>query len=152
MKTWLHIVALCLTTPAIAAGEEVNLYTGTIQLPSGFRHVKGQGDDTYVGSLENAHANFAIQYDIGMSAGIRADPAEFSLTLGKHEKLLSFENGEIEGNAYQILTALAHDPPRMMITISFPKAVANFYAYPDSQEKTDLFKSIVLTFRAKPKN
>lgn len=122
-------------------GTLVDVYEGTVELPSGFTSTHDQGIDSYVGHFTSPDGKLVIHYDIGIDAGVAA--------LQPEAKILSSTNVTANGLAALIVIVKRGDVKQAIV--SFPKGgPANFFAQIRNDSDFELVKNIALSYRLKP--
>jgi len=135
--TSIIIVSGALSAAAQTASSRPSPPPGAIRLPDGFRHERLQGIDSAVGRIAK-EGGLDIHYDIGKLAGnyagaIKGDDREW--TVGQ----------VVNGEPVEIVKSKSG-----LLTATFTKKFANFYAKVSGEEELATFLAIVLTYPAAP--
>lgn len=121
-------------------GTLVDVYEGTVELPSGFTHARDQGVDSFAGHFTSADGKLVINYDIGINASVNA--------LHPEGPILSSTNVTVNGLAGIIVTTQWGDAKYAIV--SFPKGgPANFFAQIRDDSDFELVRKISLSYRLK---
>jgi hypothetical protein len=121
-------------------GTVVDVYEGTVELPSGFTHAQDQGVDSFVGHFTSADGKLVVDYDIGINASVNA--------LHPEGPILSSTNVTVNGLTGIIVTTQWGDAKYAIV--SFPKGgPANFFARIRNDSDFELVKKISLSYRLK---
>jgi hypothetical protein len=119
----------------------------TATLPTGFKHVVGRGQDTFVGKLVSSDGNIVIEYDIGSLAGIYAKPQ----APGSGVKEISFRKAVTNGIPYQVLLAThtnASGKTVKTLYLTYPNPVtANFYSDVQSEAEIQRITDVILQLK-----
>ena len=128
------------TTVTAFAAETVDLVVGTVQLPAGFKHTRGQGDDSIVGHFTSPDG-LEIRYDIGPMAGVYA-------THPSHKPLVSSAELKV-GDLTGLL--IVFGTTTQTVVVSFPTiGPTNFFAQIRNKNDMEAVKKLAMTFKPKP--
>jgi hypothetical protein len=122
-------------------GTIVDVYEGTVEMPSGFTYSQGQGVDSYVGHFTSPDGKLVINYDIGIDAGVAA--------LQPDAPILSSTN--VTANGLKAIIVIVRRGDMKQAIVSFPKGgPANFFAQIRDDSDFELVKKVSLSYRLKP--
>ena len=124
--------------------EVVDLYVGTVELPDGFTHSRGEPLDSFNGHFTSTDGHLMICYDIGAMAGV--------YTSGIVEKdITSSSKTTVHGLTALIVIARQKDTRHAYI--SFPRGgPANFYAIIKDDDDLEMVKKLAFSYRLKHKD
>ena len=136
--TLIVIVSGVLSVAAQTASSQPAPPPGAIRLPDGFRHERGRGIDSAVGRIAK-EGGLDIRYDIGAMAGNRAAAIKGDDRGWAVKQVVNGEPVEIVKSKDGVLT------------VTFTKTLADFYAAVSGEEEIATFLAIVLTYSAAPR-
>lgn len=119
----------------------VDVYEGTVELPSGFTSTHDQSLDSYVGHFTSPDSKLVIHYDVGMNAG----PGTFQ----PEHQIFSSTNVTTNGLTAYIVIVKRGDVKQMIVSIP-TGGPANFFAHIRNDSDFELVKKISLSYRLNP--
>jgi hypothetical protein len=130
----------CALTFCAYASDRIDLGVGTVELPKGFTHKRGQGIDSLVGRFMSSDGAVVINYDIGPMAGVYA--------ANSSNKPVRSSSNLKAGTLTGLFIVFGPDTRRAIV--SFPTVgPTNFFIHVRKDSDIDTLKKLAATFKPK---